>query len=266
MERHAERAGADVHLVDGPALPGRDVVHQLAAGGVLEGRRLAGDERGDGEHRRPAVDDAEVQRVGGFVEEEHHPPAGLAPSLHGRREPAGPARLDPPAARLPPGEELLERDRMRGDGERPVREALEDDRAVGELAHLLHHVAGRGPGPQAVECPVHALFDPQGGEALVEDVAVHGLGDRHERHLPLEGDEGEAAALGCLHEDPGHLRVPADQLDAQCAHTGRRQVLDVALQASVVVGKGDARRQQELAAAEQRGDVGHLGDVHPANR
>ena len=90
-----------------------------------------------------------------------------------------------------------------------------------------------------------------------------GLGDGRETYLPPQRDQGEAALLA-LGDQGGRERRPATaELDEQARDLGVGEADREAGEPFVVVGQRDAGRHHQVAAAQQRPDVGQLGGVHP---
>ncbi len=103
-------------------------------------------------------------------------------------------------------------------------------------------------------------------ELDVDDAGVHRLGDLHEGRLAGQRDEREAVGLRRLDDGARQLAdEPAAQLDDQAGRAHGGEVRDVVGQLVGLVGERDAGGEDELAAAEQVGDVADLADVHPAH-
>ncbi len=112
---------------------------------------------------------------------------------------------------------------------------------------------------------MHALGRAQLGELLVDEPLADGLGDGREPYLPAQRDQRESALLALL-DQGGRQRRPAPaQLDEQAGRIGVHQAAHEPGQRLVVVGQRDAGRHHQVAAAQQRPDVGELGGVHPAD-
>ncbi len=103
--------------------------------------------------------------------------------------------------------------------------------------------------------------------AGVQDQRVHRLGDRDERRLAVQLDQGQPGGLRGVGELGGQRRAePAHQLDHQRGRAHTVQLVHVGAQAVRGVRQGDAGGQDQFAAVEQVRDVRDLGHVHPADR
>jgi hypothetical protein len=226
-------------------------------GGPLQQDRLAGG-------RRLAGPDQQATPV-------------LAPGSDGGHQPArrgvesgpgGGRRVDLARVRLPALEQQLGRLAGGVVGEHLAGQVFQDDRRAGQRGRLRDDLGRLGSlDGQLGEPLVDLLGRAQLGELGVDDHGVDGLGDPHELGRAVQLDQRQAEPLGGLHHD---RRYPGDvgpaQLDHQPAGAHLGQLRDEATQALVVAGQADPGRQDQLAAAQQRSDVGHLGDVHPAHR
>ncbi len=144
-------------------------------------------------------------------------------------------------------------------------QALEDDRAARELAHLAHHLSGRRARRERLERMPDAFLHPELRQLAVQDLSVHRLGDGDELHLLFECDQRDVPSVRCVDQLAGHLVESADELDPDPAHAGLGQLTDIAGQLVAILGEPHARREEKLSASQVLGRVGHVGDVHPAH-
>ena len=110
-----------------------------------------------------------------------------------------------------------------------------------------------------------ALGGPQLGQLLVDQPLADGLRDRREPRLAPQRHQREPAPLALVDQGGRQGRPPSAQLDHQAGRAGLHQAGDEPGQRLVVVAQRDAGRQHQVAAAQQRPDVGELGGVHPAH-
>jgi len=94
---------------------------------------------------------------------------------------------------------------------------------------------------------------------------VHGLGDRDELDLAVEGDQREARRAGGIREDRRHVAVVRAELEHDARRADPGQLRHEPGEQGGVVRPAGARRQQQLAAFEQPRDVGAVGDVDPSH-
>ena len=149
----------------------------------------------------------------------------------------------------------------------PVLRALEDHGRPGEPLRGGQDLGRAGLGDaQLGEGVVHALGLPQLGELLVDQPLADGLRDGREPDLPAQRDQRQPALLALRR--PGRPAAPTTAGPARRPGRPRRTPPGSPTnrgQRLVVVGQRDAGRQHQVAAAQQRADVGELGGVHPAD-
>ena len=141
---------------------------------------------------------------------------------------------------------------------------LEDDGGAREPLRRGQDLGRAGLGDaQLGEGVVHPFGCPQLGQLRVDELFADGLGDGREAYLPPQRDQREAALLA-LGDQGGRERRPATaELDEQARGLGLGEADREAGEPFVVVGQRDAGRHHQVAAAQQRPDVGQLGGVHP---
>jgi hypothetical protein len=102
-------------------------------------------------------------------------------------------------------------------------------------------------------------------EFMAGDLSVDLLGDLDERHLPVQGDERQHPRLGLVDHGRGKLGKHLPELDDQPGDVAAGQFADEPALRAGAGAEPHPGHQQQLAAAQQRRDVGHLARVNPAN-
>ena len=149
-----------------------------------------------------------------------------------------------------------------------VREVLQHDGAAGHPGRLPHDLGRLGAlDRQLGEGLVHLGGRAQLGELGVDDPGVHRLGDRDEPGLAVQRDEREPAALRGPHQRrrAGRRRSAGRARPPDPRRPTLSRSATYAARSGVVGGQGDAGGQDQLAPAQQPGDVGQLADVRPAH-
>ena len=130
-----------------------------------------------------------------------------------------------------------------------------------ELAHDV--VGGRAAQAQRGEPLAHLVAGAQRRGLLADDAAVHGLGERDELDLVVQGDQREPVLASRRLDDRRHVAV----VHAEFEHETREPRLDEPGDEVHELGRvgrpTGTRRQQQLAAVQQTGDSGTVGNVHP---
>jgi hypothetical protein len=271
LERDAEGPRPDQDLGGGPAVvdePGQERPVALP----FEALAVALDEPAQRQRRGAPLEEHDVARRGRLVADEDEPaPVVAAGTDHGhepgrpRAVPGAVGDLDRPRPCLPAREQVGRVATRRVVRQDLVGEVLEDDGLPGHPGRLPDDLARVGPlDGQLGEGLVDLLGRPELGELRVDDPGVDGLGDGDEPGLAVERDEGEGPALGGAREGGRQRRaVPAAELDDQTGRPDVVEVRDVRREVRVVGRQGDPGREDELAAAEQPGDVDELAHVRP---
>ena len=144
---------------------------------------------------------------------------------------------------------------------------LEDDGRAGEALDGLEDLGRAGLGhPELGEHLVDPLGLPQLLQLLVDDQLADRLADLGEAHLAVEGHQRQAQPVARLHQRGGQRAPPAAQLDDESGGVAAVEALGEGGQLGGPVRQGDPGAQHQVSAAQQGGDVGQLGRVHPAHR
>ncbi len=143
---------------------------------------------------------------------------------------------------------------------------LQEDRVAREVGQDAQHLRDATAAQQGLRtAPVDLLGPLEQGVVTVDDLGVDLFGDRDEGDLPVQLDQGQSRRARRLHERRGQPGEARSQLDDQ---RGDAPVREAAYEGPLFGGTGaeaEPRGQQQLAALEQGGDVGHLARVHPAD-
>ena len=121
------------------------------------------------------------------------------------------------------------------------------------------------PEQRARAAPVDFFGALQQGVVAVDDLGVDLLGHRDERHLAVQLDQREAGRARGLHEGGGQPGEARAELDDEGGDAPVRQAPHEGALLGGAGAEAEAGGEQQLAALEQRGDVGHLTRVHPAH-
>ena len=220
-----------------------DEMAALAHGELL---LLVAAQQHQGDHVRAALD--------------HHPVEALERSPHRQRVQRAPAAA---AARVhlgrDPGRRLVETSGRgipggvkRGLGhvmglvvDHALLRLLQHHGIADQVRQRLEHL--RHPGAlehQVGEAAVSLLAALQRERLVVHDLAVEHLGDLHERHLAVEGDQREAARLGLGQQGRRDLREDGAQLDHHARHVALGQRHDEAPLRGLVLRDAHAGHQQ----------------------
>ena len=141
---------------------------------------------------------------------------------------------------------------------------LEHARGGGEPAGRGEDLVGPGLGEAQVgEGVVHALGLAERGELLVDQALADGLREGREPGLAAQRDQRQPGRLALLDDGVGQLLPTAAELDHQPDGVGLREAAHEPCEGGGVVRQGDAGREEQVAPAQQRSDVGELGGVHP---
>ena len=223
----------------------------------------------------PRSSSIESRTVGARVGHEHEPPPVLTAGPDRGQQPAAAgvvtgalADAHRSAAVLPAvedGRQVL----ARGvDGEHLVREVLQHDRPPGHPGDLTDDLGRGSPlDGELGERGVHLVRGAQLGELGVDDPRVHGLGDRGEAHLVGQLDERRgpcSSAVSTMASGSRSNRRPTST--STPGDPGRGEAAHVVGEPGVVGREQHAGGEEQLAALEQAGDVGHLRRVGPAHR
>jgi hypothetical protein len=141
---------------------------------------------------------------------------------------------------------------------------LEDHGRTGQPLGRGQDLGRAGLGDaQLGEGVVHALCRPELGQLLVDEAFADRLGHGGEAHLAPQRHQREAAVLALRHQGGRQRRPAPTQLHEQPGRPGVGEAGREPGQPLVVRGERDAGRHHQVAAAQQRADVGQLGGVHP---
>ncbi len=164
----------------------------------------------------------------------------------------------------------LERVGALGAGAGGVQQAavggLQEDRVGAEVGEDAEHLGDPAAAEQGVgAASVHLLGTLEEGVVAVDDLGVDLLGDRHEGHLPVQLHQRQAGRAGGVHERRGEAGEARAQLHDEGRDAAFREGAD---EGALLGGPGAeavAGGEEEFAALEEGGDVGHLAGVHPAD-
>ncbi len=164
----------------------------------------------------------------------------------------------------------LERVRALGPRPRRVKElavrGFQEDRVateVGQDAQDLGDSAAAEQGLRAAAVDLLGLLEQR--VVAVDDLGVDLLGDRDERHLAVQLDEGESGRPGRLDEGRGEAGEARAQFDDQGRDAALGEGADERALFRGARAEAVARGQEEFAALEEGGDVRDLARVHPAH-
>ncbi len=273
VQRHPERTRPQDHLGVRPGVV-QDPGQQGPVGLPLQALPVPLDEAVQRERRRAPLDQHEVAGPRPAVRHQDQPPPVVPAGADHGHHPAGAlvearalGELDRPGPGLPSVQQVGGVGARRFVGEHLVREVLQHHRTSGHERGLPDDLRGLGPLDGQLG---ERLVDERGGAQLVDlgvdHARVHGLGDRDEPGLPVQRHQRQPASLGGPDQRGRQGRgVATAQLDHQPRRTHVVQVGHVRGQVRVVRGQRHPGGQDQLAAAQQPGDVRQLADVRPAD-
>ena len=264
-------------------------LHPAAEVGVVRGRQHA-QQQLLVEPAQPPLPAAVVEQVhrqgrGGPLGDGHQSPARLGRGTDHQPAPATVVTADPghqPAVAAVPDGALV--------GVHPVGPALPVLEELGDVTRagpvvqdpvllvLQHHRRGReatrggedlrraGLGHAELgEGVVDPLGLAQGSELLVDEALPDDLREGREAHLAPQGDQRQPEVLAGRDHRGGDPLPAASELHEQAHRVGLGEAAHESREGLGVLRQRDARREQQVAAAQQRTDVGELGGVHPAH-
>ena len=101
---------------------------------------------------------------------------------------------------------------------------------------------------------------------FVDDLRGDGLGDGDERDVVGHLEQRKVVLSASATMAVGHGLEAEAHAEAEAREIGVDQALQHGELFGLAVDEREPRREQQLAALEPAGGVGHLGDVHPAHR
>ena len=116
------------------------------------------------------------------------------------------------------------------------------------------------------ELLVHGERALQERVLLVHDLRGDGLGDGDERDVVGHLEQRKVVLFGQRDHGLGHRLEAEADAEAEAREVGVDQALQHGELLGLAVDEREPGGEQQLAALEPAGGVGHLGDVHPAHR
>ena len=101
---------------------------------------------------------------------------------------------------------------------------------------------------------------------FVDDLRGDGLGDGDEGDVVGHLEQRKVVLFGQRHHGRGHGLEAKAHAEAEAREVGVDQALQHGELFGLAVDQREPRGEQQFAALEPAGGVGHLGDVHPAHR
>ncbi len=152
---------------------------------------------------------------------------------------------------------LAEHDAVEVEQDGGTADERRERREDGLQALLLEHDLG--------ELLVHGEAALQQGVLLVDDLGRDRLADGEERDVVRDLEQREAVLFGDAHQRRRNLVEAEAGAEPEAGDVVVDEPLDLLDLVRLVAGETVAGGEEQLAALEPLGGVGHLADVHPAD-